>query len=472
MSVFYNEGEVKKRPGVFQRHENVGTPAQASVQDGYCAIPVQASWGPLGKVVKNIYAADLKKNYGDGTYGAGYTVPCAEAMFNGGASVVYTYRLGTGGTKASKELAEGLTATAKYPGTMPISLAVQERIGDSTKKKLQIYAGTSLVEEFTFAADGQNEGANLIAAATGSKYIDVSGSAATVTVLPVASGAMTGGVNPTVTNEDYSKAFAALELYYYNCIALDVDDDEDMTLSLLLQAYKNNVYKLGKAGFAVVGQKTSVLFDTRCANAKAFNDPKVVFLGGGWMSGATSMDGALAICQTAGVIASTPSNQSIVHKVITGATELCENLTYGQYEQALESGMLMVSMFSDGAIWYDTGITTLTTLDERTQDDGWMKIKRAKIRMELIDRLDRALQPKVGRVSANSNGIADIVQTGQRVVDQMANTEGKLATGAKFIEDTSKPYTADSAWFIIQADDVDSLEKIYLQYQFRYSQNS
>ena len=471
MAVFFNEGENKKRPGVYQRHTNVGFDSPVGAQDGICAIPVQASWGPLGKVIKNTLASDLTKNYGAGTYGTGYTVPAAAAMFNGGASVVYTYRLGTGGTKASKELAEGLTATAKYPGTMPISLAVQEKLGDSTKKQLLVYTGTTLVETWVFAADGANEGANLIAATKNSKYIDLSGTAATVPVMAVASGALSGGVNPTVTNEDYSKAFAALEPYYYNVIALDVDDDENMTLSLLLQSYLGNAYKLGKLGIAVTGEKVSVDFETRCGHAVAFNDAKVVYLGGGWMCGAESKDGVLAICYTAGLIASTPSNQGVTHAVITGATELCEALTYSQYEQAIDSGMLMVSMSADGSIWYDSGINTLVSPETGTQDDGWKKIRRAKVRQELIHRLDLTLDPKVGRVSADTDGVADVVQAGQRVLDAMVS-EGKLMAGALFFEDPANPFTGDSAWFVIQVDDIDSLEKIYLQYQFRYSQNS
>lgn len=472
MPVFYNEGEIKKRPGLYQRHTNIGKSVNASVTDGVCAIPVQAAWGPLGKVVKNATTADLTKTYGTGTYGTGYTVPAAAAAFNGGASTVYTYRLGTGGTKATKEIAEGLTATAKYPGTMPVSVAVQAKIGDTTKKRLQVYAGTTLVEEFDFAADTTAEGANLIAAAANSNYIDITGAAETVPVIAVASGALTGGVNPTVTNEDYSAAFAALEPYYYNTIALDVDDDENMTLSLLLQAYLDNAYKMGKLGIAVVGEKTSVEFATRCEHARAFNDAKVVYLGGGWMAGTVSKDGVMAICYTAGVIASTPSNQGITHTAITGATDLCAAVTYAEYEQAIDAGMLMVSMSPDGTIWYDSAINTLVTPEAGTQDEGWKKIRRVKVRFELIDRLDRALAPKVGKVSANTDGIADIIQAGQRVLDQMANTEGKLATGATFAEDPANPYTGDSAWFIITADDIDSLEKIYLQYQFRYSQNS
>lgn len=470
MAIHFNEGEVKKRPGVYQRQSNIGPSAVVSARDGVCAIPVRASWGPLGAVVKNIHASDLKRNYGTGTYGTGYTIPAAEAMFNGGAATVYTYRMGSGGKQATKELTSGLTVVAKYPGALPISVAVNEKLGDATRKQFMVYNDTTLVETVVFDADGAAEGANLIKAAEYSKYVNITGSAATVPVLAVASGALEGGEDPVVTNDDYSKAFAALEPYYYNTIALDVDDDENMSLSLMLQAYLDNAHLMGKKGIAVVGEKTSVHFEARLKHCRAFNDPLVVYLGGGWMCGTESHDGVLSICYTAGVVASTPSNQGITHTVIKGATDLCETRTYSEYEDAIDAGMLMVSMSAEGSIWYDTGITTLIKPDEATQDDGWKKIRRVKVRMEMFDRLDRTLEPKVGRVSNDSDGVADVIQSGQRVLDAMAN-EGKIFAGATFIEDPANPHEGDSAWFVIQADDIDSLEKIYLHYQFRYSQN-
>lgn len=474
MAIFYKEGETKIRPGIYQRYENAGQSSVSTARDGICAIPVQSSWGPLGKVVKNNVISDLTKNYGSGTYGSGYTVPAAEAMFRGGAITVYTYRMGTGGKAATKEVTTGLTATARYPGTMPISVAVQTKLGDSAKKQFQVYSGTALVETFDFTADGTTEGASLIEAAENSKYIILTAETApaTVPVLAVASGELTGGENPTITNEDYSKAFAALEPYYYNTIALDVDDDEDMTLSLLLQAYLDAAYEMGKLGIAVVGEKTTVDFETRLTHARAFNDYKVVYLGGGYMSGAENKDGVMAICRAAGDIASTPSNQGIVHKVIDGATDLLESLTYYQYEEAINSGMLMVSMSPEGEIWYDSGYNTLISKADSFTDDGWKKIRRVKVRFEMFDRLDRALAPKVGRVSGDSDGVGDCIQTGQRILDTMANDEGKLAAGPSFTEDPDNPFDIDSAWFIIDANDIDSLEKIYLHYLFRYSQNS
>lgn len=507
MAVFYNAGEEKIRPGVYQRYVNLGQTVQSDAQDGICAIPIQANWGPLGQVVKTTNTRQLEETYGSGTYGSGYTVPAAAAMFEGGAATVYTYRLGTGGTNASKTLtytytppeedapdpapvSGEVTITAKYPGTLPISIAVQNKIGYSTMKQFLVYAGTTQVESFDFESNASssstditvttNEATNLIAATAGSQYITVAvtGSGDTppapsvIPITEVANGALANGANPSVTNADYSTAFQAFEPYYYNCIAIDVNDDTNLTLSNLLTAYLDNAYQYGKLGIAVIGEPTTVDFETRMEHAQTFNDPKVVYLGGGWMAGNTSTDGVISICYTAGVIASTPSNKGITHTVITPATNLCESLTYSQYEDAILAGMLVVSMSPDGSIWYDSGINTLTNLEADGLDAGWKKIRRVKVRFELIDRLDRALSPKVGKVSADSDGISDIIQSGQRVLDLMANNEGKLQQGARFIEDVDNPFTTDSAWFIIQADDIDSLEKIYLQYQFRYSTNS
>lgn len=473
MAIFYNEGEVKVRPGVYQRYSNIGLSVTPGAQDGICAIPIQASWGLLGVVVRNSYG-ELTAHYGSGEYGAGYTVPAAQAMFDGGATTVYTYRMGSGGKKASLVLrnAEGdaVTALAKYEGTQKISLSVQPKIGDASKKEVNIYRGTALVETFVFSADGKKEPENLVTAYAKSNYIDFSltgkGSGVLADIAEAA-GALTGGENPTITVEDYSKAFEALEPFFYNCIALDVDDDATLSKTLLLQAYLDNAHKSGKLGIAVVGETSKVAFTDRLKHARLLNDEKFVYLGSGWKTLSQTLDGVLAICWTAGLIASTLANRSIVHTIIKGATNVIETFTYSQYVDAIENGMLLPSMSNDGDIWYDSGVNTLVNPSDN-QDDGWKKIRRTKTRFEMFDRLDRALLPKVGRVNCDSDGIGDVIQTGMNVLETMVS-ERKLAEGATF---TVEKYAADSAWFVVTADDTDSLEKIYLYYQFRFSQES
>ncbi len=472
MAVFYKEGEEKIRPGIYQRYSTTDITIPGA-QDGICAIPIRSHWGPLGVVVEN-KPGELSKNYGTGEYNAeNFTVPAAQAMFNGGATTVYTCRMGTGGKKASLILKSGetdaVTATAKYPGTFPVSVSVLPKIGDDTKKEVSIYTDGTVVETFTFDADGENEPANFAYACRRSKYIDFAAATGVTGALDAVitdAGALTGGEDPKVTNDDYSKAFEALEEFYYNCIALDVADDENLSKSLLLQTYLANAHKMGKLAVAVVGELSEVPFEDRLNNSRKFDDEKIVYLGSGWVTNNGQLEGVMAICQTAGTIAGTPASASITHAEIYGATAMLETFTFGQYEEAIQSGMLLPSRSSDGTIWYDSGVNTLLH-PASNQDKGWKKIRRTKTRFEMFDRIDRALQPKVGRINCDSDGIGDVIQTAQRVLDSMA-TERKIFTGASF---TCERYAADSAWFIITADDIDSLEKIYLHYQFRFAQS-
>lgn len=480
MAVFYKEGEEKIRPGIYMRHTNIGYNPVAGAIDGICAIPIQASWGPLGKVIKITKKADLYNTYGSGDYTEGFTVPAAGAMFDGGANTVYTYRLGTGGTEAKATLkdthvdsgVEAVTITAKYPGARAFTYTVRNKLGDKTKRELLIYDGTTVIESYTFAA-GTSEAKALVEEAKDSEnftFAIASSYQGTEPLAAAANEAFTAGTDPSVTNENYSAAFAAFEPYFYNTIALDVDDDESLTLSLLLQAYKTNAYQMGKLGIAVVGETTAVDFEDRLEHSRSFDDEKVVYLGNGYVDATgAKIEGVMAICYTAGLIAAKPSNQSITHTIINGATDVTESLTYSQYEDAIRAGMLLLSVSSNGEVWYDSGINTLVSPATNEKDDGWKKIRRVKVRFEMIDRLDRELGPKVGRVNCDPDGVADVIQAGQRILDAMAN-ENKIFAGGSFTEDPDNPHQADSAWFIIRADDIDSLEKIYLQYQFRYSQ--
>lgn len=477
MAVFFNAGEEKIRPGVYQRYTGEQSLKYASALNGVCAIPVKADWGPVGVVTACNSVSDVQKKFGNP--GANNTTNAAIAMFNGGASKVYVYRMGSAGSSASLSLkndsgTECATVTAKYPGTREISISIQPKVGDSSKKEFIVYDGSELKERFTFNAGvSESETENLVSVVN-SNYVTVEkkeGANGAIAAVAMASGALSGGANPTVANSDYSTAFEAFEPFAYNVIALDVDDDESLTLTNLLTAYLSQAYQTGKLAMAVVGEKMSVDFDTRCNHAKGFNDEKVVFFGSGYLDAeGKTVDGAEAICYTAGLIAGTPANQSIVHATFNGAADLAETLTNEQYEQAILSGMLTLSRSADGTVWYDSGVNTLVK-NKAEQDDGWKKIRRVKTRFEVMDRIDRTVAPLVGRINCDPDGVAFILQLGNGVLQEMIS-ERKIFNNATIVEDPENPYKGDSAWFLINIDDIDSLEKIYLHYVFRYSQNA
>ena len=81
--------------------------------------------------------------------------------------------------------------------------------------------------------------------------------------------------------------------------------------------------------------------------------------------------------------------------------------------------------------------------------------------------INRTLEPLIGRINNDSVGIDNVIQEAKKVLAQM-NREGKILDTYEFYEDTNNPHAADYANFIVSVDDIDSMEKIYLTYQFQY----
>lgn len=457
MAQSYSAGEKKIRPGVYQRTSQLGTGSTAGALNGIVAFAMEAVWGPVDAVTAHSTSKSIRE-----TYGEGYSVEAACNIIAAGASVVYIKRVnGTGGTVGTAAIGNAVTISTKYPTSRSLTVTVKEKAGDATMKQVVITEGNALLESFEFATDETNETEAFVAAALSSAYI---------TAVKEADGLITTGeytlkgTDPVVTAANYADAYSALEPYSYNVLCTDTTD-EDVFATLC--AYQAETYKEGKLIMVVGGADSSVDLATRMKKAAACNSARVVYFGGSWVdTSGKEVTGVPAIAYIAGVIAATPANMSIVHTVINGAVDVSEKLTNAQYIEAIKKGLLLVSMGYDGQVWIDSGINTLITPTEE-QDDGWKKIRRVKTRYELMDRIDRTLAPKVGKINCDTDGVAYIIQSAMGVIKEMI-AEKKLSAGS-FYEDPENPHAGDSAWFIIECDDIDSLEKIYLHYQFRYS---
>lgn len=466
-SLKYFEGEIKKRPGLYNRTSNADNGITvAGAINGIGAIAITAPWGPVGEVKKfsgTNMAAEVALAYG----ATGNGPESVQAFINGGLDTLYVYRVGTGGTKSTITLDAAVEVSAKYPGTRVFNVQVRASLADSNKKEMLLFEGTTLLQKYEFAGTAQDL-VNVITASE-SEYITATaleGKGATA-LTEAASTAMTAGTEPTVTNTDYSVAFAKLEPYTYNVITIDKDD---AGVRALLANYAAAAEETGKRIIVVFGTNNTVAFSARCTEAKSYNAANVCFCGSGYYNADGKAIGknagdTRANAIMAGYIAASPTKGSVIHQPIAGAVDVVEKLTNTDYVTAIESGLLLLSVGSGGQVWFDSGVNTLTN-PAANQDEGWKKIKRVKIRYELLDRMDRTLEPFVGQVNAVSNGFDTIIQAGQKLIDTMIQ-ESKLLSGSITLDKS----TADSGWFSIVVVDADTLEKIYLHYQFRYSQN-
>lgn len=468
MAGVFTIGEKKVRPGVYTRYENVGGIAPAGALNGICAVVIRANWGPLNKLVELDSPSAAAS-----TFGTELTVDAITEMFNGGCSKVKAVRAGAGGTAATITLKDGASVdvvkiTAKYIGDRPFSVTIRDSLLTDDKRECIIYSGTTEFEkvEFTKGSTGAGEPAALVAAFANSKNFTAQKVADGSKVLAaIAQSAMTAGTNPTVTNAEYSAALTVLETGKWNVLCVDT---EDTTVHALVQSFIQRIYIAGATPMACVAETKEVDLDTRMNHAAAFNDEKMHFvLNPAYDTSGNLYDGYKLAARIGGMIAAVPSNTSLTHTVVNRFASLGESLTNSQIEKALAKGCIVLTVNASGQVWIESAINTLVT-PSSTQDEGWKKIRRTKTRFELLERIVATTDPLIGKINNDSDGRATFMAAAQGVINAMIG-EKKLLPGGIIYEDSNNPPAGDSAWFIIAVDDIDSIEKAYLTFRFRFS---
>lgn len=472
MGAIFIIGEKKIRPGVYFRYENIGNPPIAGADDGRCAAVLRSNWGPLGVAILEGYE-DIEKFYGNG--GANGTTAVAMEQFKGGARLITSVRLGRGGTNGSYQILDEsgkpvVLLTLKYPGSRALSITIRPTLDDPDVSELLIIEGTAELERRTFSnVDTEDNVTALLTAfhTLGSAYFNLTKiTDSTALIASIDQAPITGGTDPaSYTNSDYSAAFELLEAHRWNVLSIDTEDNGTQ---MMTQMFLNRVFMGGKFVMGVIGEPTTIAFETRLLHASAYNDYQMVYVGNGFVDIAgTVYEGWRAAARIAGMIAGTPSKESITHLAPTGATSLTESLTNNQYERAITAGMLTFSKSAANTVWVEQGINTLV-LPGTKEDIGWKKIKRVKVRFELFQRLNDSTEPLIGRINNDPDGRMTIVQTGNGVCNAMI-AEKKLLSGAYVTVDKTNPPQGDSAWFKVFPDDIDSLEKMYFAFGFRFA---
>ena len=472
MAAFFIIGEKKTRPGVYFRYENYGTPPVAGADDGNCAVTIRSNWGPIGEAVLLEGYEDIAKVYGDG--GEKGTTGAALEQFKGGARTVRAVRIGSGGTNGTYMIrdsaetpADVIRLTLKYPGSRKLAVTIRPTLADQNTSELLIIEGTEQLERLTFDNTQNSVEALLSVFQTkGSDYFNLTktkdSSEALKTVDQVE---ITGGTDPTVNVAAYSAAFEVLEAYRWNVLSIDT---EDTAIQSVMQLFLNRIYDSGAFCMGVIGEPTTVDFEDRLKHASAYNDYQIVYVGNGFVDISGNVyEGYMAAARIAGLIAGTPSNESITHAAITGAVELTEMLTNNQHERAIKAGVLMFSVSSANTVWVEQGVNTLV-LPTAKEDEGWKKIKRTKVRFELFQRLNDTVEGLIGRINNDPDGRMTVVQVSNGVCQTMV-AEKKLLSGAYVEIDPNNAPEGDSAWFVVYADDIDALEKMYYTFKFRFA---
>ena len=459
-------GEQKVRPDVYVRWHNAGGVRVVTGTVGVAAAVVKSNWGPLGEVMEIESPGDIARQLG-----SGFGPDCIREMFAGGASTVLAVRVGTDGMKAQLELEDTadtkvVRLLSKYPTTRQMTVTIRDSLEDTNMRELLLHEQTRRLERIVFAK-GAGEPDRLVAAITkksqylsAAKLAEGSGEVDALMDQPLA-----GGADPTVSGADYADAFVLLEQKFFDTVTVD---SEDVAVHASLQSFVNRMLTEGGGRIiGVVGEPTSVPFQTRKQNAKAFNDFAMIYVGNGFPTVSGPVEGAKAAARVAGVVASSAYNASLTHVPMTGSIGVIGELTNAQYKEAIQSGMLTFSLNPDGLAQIDYGINTKVTL-LADEDEGWKKIRRTRTRFELIDRIVFTLHPYLGKWDNNDDGRAFVITIANGIIQGMIR-EGGLESG-QLIVDPDIPPQGDSAWFrFTDLIDLDSIEKLYMDFGFQFA---
>lgn len=468
----FTAGETKIRPGEYHRVENAGGVTLAGANNGIVAGVIRANWGPLNKVMTFVPSSDVKAKYGAGE---NTTEKLITELFKGGATKGYFVRVGTGGTTASLTLKDTtaetavdvVRLTAKFVGSRAFSATIRDSLTNIGNRECVIYDGTSEFEKVTFPKNPTSgEATALVSAFANSENFSATKIADGNGVLAaVAQATFTAGTDPSVDTTAYSAALSALEPYTFNVLCVD---SVDVAVHALVEAFINRTYAAGSYPMAVLKESSETPIADRMAHAKAFNNARIVYLLNDAVdSNGNIQTGYLAAARIGGIIASVPANRSVTHYQIRDYADLSEGLTNTQIETALQSGCVVLTKNADGNVWIEQGINTLTNPSDE-EDEGWKKIRRVKTRFELMQRVGNSVNNLIGSVNNDPDGRSAIIAAAQAVIDDMI-AEKKILSGSSIIEDTNNLPTSDSAWFTIVVRDVDSIEKVYITYRYRFA---
>lgn len=462
MAGTFLKGETKVRPSAYFRVEKVGGTQIVGADDGTVCVLFAADYGPLGEATELTSTDDYTLTYGN----AGTTKMLSEVL-QAGPKAVVAIRLGSAGTMASVSLTnasegDGAVINAKYAGSKSFSVTIRDKASDDNYRECIIYSGGGTFESYDFVKGGDEAAALATAMQDSPNFKCTAKGSGTLTA--VTAKAFTAGTDPEITTQSYSDALGVAEKYRFNTICVDTEKSE---VHLLLAAFLDRIYNLGQFAIGVVAEDPSKSLSDRESVAAAYNSEKMVYvLNADVMEAQTEVKGCYVAARIASMIAVCESNTSLTHTVISGFSDLAQKLTPSQITTAETKGCLVLSLNPSGQVWIDYAINTLITPDDN-HDEGWKKIRRVKTRYELMYRCNTTADALIGKVDNDKNGRATVISQMQTIINAMIN-EGKLTSGT-VSEDDSMTSDVDSAYFIIDVIDKDSIEHLYITYKFRFS---
>lgn len=370
----------KRRPGVYINFKGVNKPSTFVGNQGIVTFPVAMGWGAQ---ITELLSTDLVN--GNSLAKIGYTAEDAESLiFREALKYAYkaiVYRLDSGGVKATATIGN-LVVTALYAGVVGNNVSVSIVAVDTLFDVITTYKGAQKDRQRVAAIADLEDNDWVVFSGTG--------------VLAANAGtALSGGLNGTVSDANYTSYMDAMRAYNWQVMAFP---QSNASVHSEIVDYITNLRE-------VVGKKVqAVLFNNSTADYEG-----IISTVQGYATATEIISPESFVAYVAGLSAGSNPDQSNTYHAIPGATTIVypNGVTpYGdeEIEAALAAGKFVLSVRQDGAIVVEQDINTFRTF---TNTKGYSFSKNRVIRT--LDSINNVLslnftKTYLGKVDNNVDG--------------------------------------------------------------------
>lgn len=336
----------KELPGAYINFVSLAN-ASASLSDrGVATIPLELDWGSDNEIItltaESVQTESLK------LIGMSYTDDGMKGLrdFFINGKTLLTYRLNSGGTKATNDL-----ATAKYSGVKgnSIKIVIQKNVDDSDKFDVSTYIDTTKVDEQTVS-----EASELVA------NDFVSFKTSTMELAITAGTPLAGGTNGTVDGSSYQSYLDKIESYTYN--AMGVVTTEATIISLFVAFQKRMRDEQGKKFQTVVYRSNADYLGVISAKNKTTDE--------GWSE-------ASLVYWLTGIECACPVQSSCEARQYNGEFTVDTDYTQTELKQCIKQGQLVLHKVNDNIeilVDINTLVTLTDTCGEVFQDNQTIRV--------------------------------------------------------------------------------------------------
>ncbi|MCI9419842.1 MAG: phage tail protein [Eubacterium sp.] len=307
----------KVLPGAYVNFFSVASASAAVSDRGIATVPLTLDWGRDHEVIA-VTNEEFQKQSRK-IFGHDYTDQEMKGLRDLflGAKTLFTYRLNSGGDKASNEY-----AVAACSGTRgnDLKISIQQNVDEAGAWDVITWLGTDRVDTQTVT-----EAAQLVP----NDFVSFK---ADITFAVVAGAALSGGTNGTATNAAYQAYLDKIESYRFNTMGVVTTDD---TVKSLFAAYNKRMRDELGIKFQLV------LYDYTLPDYMGVISVKNKCLDGVGKDSDGKMaypDEAAAVYWTVGAQAGCAVNASVQNRMYNGEYEIAVDYTQSELIAAIKAG--------------------------------------------------------------------------------------------------------------------------------------